>query len=250
MKLAQANQLIDWWTLDTKPAVEHSYRSAFIMSTFGGLVASGAFHPAHLWPLLFVGIGLLFKLNEEGTTSERIFVNLIFGFSFQLFSFIWLGADIDSWTWFAEFFLQTLFFLVLSFTEGAMAFATSWLLLEFVSRSFPFEQFEWKRLGQALNGSHLDFLIPVLGAFGMTFVFVLIIGWVVNYKISGILMATALLLFLTLMPINITEFGNMNMIFEVGSKTAKKSYEFQYSGRSVFALWLFFLSKTRRAFRG
>ena len=73
MKLAQANQLIDWWTLDTKPAVEHSYRSAFIMSTFGGLVTSGAFHPAHLWPLLFIGIGLLFKLNEEGTTSERSF---------------------------------------------------------------------------------------------------------------------------------------------------------------------------------
>lgn len=200
MKLAQANQLIDWWTLDTKPAVEHSYRSAFIMSTFGGLVTSGAFHPAHLWPLLFIGIGLLFKLNEEGTTSERSFRK----------SHIWI----------------------------------------FVSRSFPFEQFEWKRLGQALNGSPLDFLIPVLGAFGMTFVFVLIIGWVVNYKISGILMATALLLFLMLMPINITEIGNMNMIFEVGSKTAKKSYEFQYSGGAVFALWLFFLSKTRRAFRG
>lgn len=195
-------------------------------------------------------MGLLFKLNEEGTTTERVFINLIFGFSFQLFTFVWIGSEIDSWTWFAEFFLETLFFLVLSFTNGALAFATSWLLLEFVSRSFPFEQFEWKRLGEALNGSPIDILFPVLGTLGITFIFVLIIGWIINYKLSGILMTIVLVLFLMLLPINITEFGNMNMILEFGKNAAKKSYQFQYSGGAIFALWLFFLSKTRRTFRG
>ena len=36
----------------------------------------------------------------------------------------------------------------------------------------------------------------------------------------------------------------------LAAKAYLKSYEFQYSGGAVFALWLFFLSKTRRAFRG
>lgn len=249
LKSQKESSLIDWWLLDTNPSANHTYKAGFFLATLAGLLGSFAFHPAHYWPLLFVSIALLFKLNEDGTTNERIFINLVFGFAFQLFTFIWIGAQIDSWTWFVELFLQTSFFLVLSFTEGALAFATSWVLLEFVSRSFPFEQFQWKRLGTVLSETPLDFLIPVIGTVGVTFLFVLIIGWAVNYKFSGLLMAMALMLLISNLPISISEIGNMNLAMDFGKPSPDSVYKFQYVGGAAFALWLFFLNKARRAFR-
>ena len=170
------------------------------IAAIAGLIASAAFHPFHFWPAIFIGIGILYSLNKNTSTNSRIRSNLIFGIFFQILILHWIGTYVGSAAWITLVLMQAIFFIVLSFTTGAIAFALSWLLFEFILRSFPFGGFGWSRIGFVLTESPFNFLYPKVSIVGVAFIFVLIIGQIVERQFKGLALTAIFLLFIALLP--------------------------------------------------
>jgi apolipoprotein N-acyltransferase len=112
-----------------------------ILAVLAGLIASAAFHPIDFWPALIVGIGILYKLNMDQPIKSRLLINFLFGIGYQLLTLYWVGTYVGSFAWIALVLMQAVFVIALSFSTGALTFAASWILFEFILRSIPFGGF-------------------------------------------------------------------------------------------------------------
>lgn len=199
------------------------------IAAFFGLLASAAFHPIHFWPAIFIGIGGLYFLNRDASTKERIRFNFLFGICFQIFTLYWIGTYVGSFAWIALVLMQATFFIVLSFTRGPIPFALSWILFEFILRSFPFGGFGWSRIGYALTESPLNYLYPRTSIVGVAFISVFSVALIVEYRLRGGVISLGLLLLLALIPVNVTEKGSINVGLVQGGQEQKLDNTFENS---------------------
>ena len=199
------------------------------IAAIAGLIASAAFHPIHFWPAIFIGIGILYSLNKNTSTKSRIRSNLIFGIFFQILILHWIGTYVGSAAWITLVLMQATFFIVLSFTTGAIAFALSWLLFEFILRSFPFGGFGWSRIGYALTESPLNYLYPRISIVGVAFLTVLITALVIDNKLKGLAIGLALLALMALIPVNIIDKGSIKVALVQGGQKLKLDNTFENS---------------------
>ena len=199
------------------------------IAAFFGLVASAAFHPIHFWPAIIVGIGGLYYLNREASTGERLRINFLFGICFQIVTLYWIGTYVGSFAWIALILMQATFFTVLSFTRGPLPFALSWVLFEFILRTFPFGGFGWSRIGYALTDSPLNYLYPRISIVGVAFSSVLIVALLIEYRFKGGVLSLGLLLLLALIPVSVTEKGAIRVGLVQGGQEEQLDNTFENS---------------------
>ena len=205
----------------------------FLWPAIAGLVASAAYHPIALWPALFVGIGWLYLLNKEGTLKERFLTNFTFGLFFQVVSLYWIGTYVGWYAWLALVIMQATFFIVLSFTNNGLSFAASWILFEFILRSFPFGGFGWSRIGFALTETPLNFLYPRVGIVGVAFLAVLGITLLIDYKWKGALATSIALLLIGLIPVSVKDGGQIKVALVQGGQTEKLDNTFENAEAAI-----------------
>ena len=205
----------------------------FLWPAIAGLVASAAYHPIALWPALFVGIGWLYLLNKEGTLKERFLTNFTFGLFFQVVSLYWIGTYVGWYAWLALVIMQATFFIVLSFTNKGLSFAASWILFEFILRSFPFGGFGWSRIGFALTETPLNFLYPRVGIVGVAFLAVLGITLFIDYKWKGAVATSIALLLIGLIPVSVKDGGQIKVALVQGGQTEKLDNTFENAEAAI-----------------
>lgn len=200
-----------------------------IAALFAGLIASSAYHPIHFWPAIFLGIGILYSLNRNTSRKSRIIANFTFGVTFQILTLYWIGTYVGSAAWIILVLMQAIFFLVLSFTTGALGFALSWVLFEFILRSFPFGGFGWSRIGYALTDTPLNYLYPRVGIVFIAFVVVLASALVIEEGFKGLIKIGAVLLILALIPVNVSQKGSIRVGLVQGGQKLKLDNTFENS---------------------
>lgn len=205
----------------------------YLWATLAGLVASAAFHPIAFWPAIILGIGGLYLLNRGAELKVRIKINLLFGIGFQIYSLYWIGTYVGWYAWLALVLMQAFFFIALSFTTGAVAFAAAWVLFEFILRSFPFGGFGWSRIGFALTDSPFNYLYPRVGIVGVAFLVVLIATLVLEYKAKGALISAITLMLLALIPVSVKDGGVIKVALVQGGQTEKLDNTFENAEAAI-----------------
>jgi apolipoprotein N-acyltransferase len=204
-----------------------------IEAALAGLIASAAFHPISFWPAILVGIGWLYSLNRGQTIKRRVAINLVFGFGYQIYSLYWVGTYVGWYAWLALVVMQASFFMVLSFATGALAFACSWIAFEFILRTFPFGGFGWSRIGFALTDSPLNYLYPRIGIVGIAFVVVLAVTLLIDRKFKVAVVAGAVLLALSLIPVPVKDSGDIKVALIQGGQSEKLDNTFENAEAAI-----------------
>jgi len=205
----------------------------YLGAMLAGLIASSAFHPINFWPALFLGLAWLYHLNRERRVKERLLINFLFGFSFQIYLLYWIGTYVGWYAWLALVIMQALFFVVLSFTKGPIGFAASWIAFEFILRSFPFGGFGWNRIGFALTQSPLNYLYPRLGIVAVAFFAVLATALVVQYRVKGLAISLTFFLLLALIPVSVIDGGIIKVALVQGGQKIKLDNTFENAEAAI-----------------
>ena len=201
----------------------------YIWSVLAGLGAGAAYHPIKFWPALLVGISTLYYLNREQAVKERIKCNYLFGVGFQILTLHWIGTYVGSFAWLLLVAMQATFFALLSFTKGPLGFASSWIAFEFLLRTFPFGGFGWSRLGFALTESPFNYLYSKVSIVGVAFLFVLIIGQIIERRFKGIAFTAFFLLVIALIPNDVNFHSKIKVALVQGGQTEKLDNTFENS---------------------
>ena len=204
-----------------------------ILAVLAGLIASAAFHPIDFWPALIVGIGILYKLNMDQPIKSRLLINFLFGIGYQLLTLYWVGTYVGSFAWIALVLMQAVFVIALSFSTGALTFAASWILFEFILRSIPFGGFGWSRLGFALTESPLNYLYPRLSIIGVAFIFVLAITLIVDQKFKGLVITLLLFILAGFIPVQVTKAESVKVALIQGGQQEKLDNTFENANSAI-----------------
>ena len=205
----------------------------YLWAALSGLIASAAFEPISFWPALFLGIGGLYLLNKRASLKQKIKVNLLFGIAFQIYSLYWIGTYVGWYAWLALVLMQATFLIVLSFTSGPIAFAASWVLFEFILRSFPFGGFGWSRIGFALTETPLNYLYPRVGIVGVAFLVVLAVTLTIDYRVKGAVISIVSLLVMALIPVNVKDGREVRVALVQGGQTEKMDNTFENAEAAI-----------------
>ncbi|MFM2103144.1 MAG: hypothetical protein RL740_231, partial [Actinomycetota bacterium] len=205
----------------------------YLWAALSGLIASAAFEPISFWPALFLGIGGLYLLNKRASLKQKIKVNLLFGIAFQIYSLYWIGTYVGWYAWLALVLMQATFLIVLSFTSGPIAFAASWVLFEFILRSFPFGGFGWSRIGFALTETPLNYLYPRIGIVGVAFLAVLAVTLIIDYRAKGAVISIVSLLVMALIPVNVKDGRDVRVALVQGGQTEKMDNTFENAEAAI-----------------
>ncbi|MEY4692792.1 MAG: hypothetical protein RL437_72 [Actinomycetota bacterium] len=197
------------------------------LAFLSGLIASAAFHPINFWPAIFIGIGLLYKLNLNQLYKKRLAINLYFGIGYQIFTLYWIGTYVGSLAWIALVLMQSTFFMVLSFAKRPFEFAISWILAEFILRSFPFGGFGWSRIGYALTESPLNSIYPRVGIVGIAFLVVWISSEIAKRELKKPLSIAAAILALSFLPVSIAKGETIDIALVQGGQNEKLDNTFE-----------------------
>ena len=133
----------------------------------------------------------------------------------------------DLFAWIALVLMQATFAILLSFTNGAIAFASAWVVFEFVLRSFPFGGFGWSRIGYALTESPLNFLYPRLGIVGVAFLVVLNLGLLLEKRFKALITLIPIYLILSLIPVSVVNTGSIKVGLVQGGQNLKLDNTFE-----------------------
>jgi apolipoprotein N-acyltransferase len=205
----------------------------YLGAALSGLLASAAFEPFSFWPALFIGIGGLYVLNKKSSLKQKIKLNLIFGIAYQIYSLYWIGTYVGWYAWLALVLMQATFFIALSFTAGPVAFAASWVLFEFILRSFPFGGFGWSRIGFALTETPFNYLYPRVGIVGVAFLVVLAITLTIEYRLKGALISIGSLLVLALIPVGVRDSNELKVALVQGGQIEKMDNTFENAEAAI-----------------
>ena len=211
----------------------HALAVAYLLAITAGLITSAAFHPLHLWPAMPIGLLLLLKLNKSEGFKARILLNFLFGISFQIITLYWVGTYVGSFAWIALVLMQATFLILLSFTNGAIAFAAAWIAYEFVLRSFPFGGFGWSRVGYALTESPLNYLYPRISIVGVAFLVMVSLALLLEKRLKALLILIPVYLLLGLIPVSVTDTGNLKVGLVQGGQNLKLDNTFENSEGAI-----------------
>ena len=172
-----------------------------------GLLLFAAFPPIEFWPAAFLGAGLLFLLLAEEKLGARFRIALLAGGAFFAPLLHWSSIYVGALPWLILTLGESLIFALIALapirknTYGAIAFASSFTLIELLRMKAPFGGFGWGRIGFTQVDS-LQFLYPFIGVVGISFFAILLAAIIVVKPIS----------LLTFFPLIILSFFNFQIL--------------------------------------
>ena len=206
---------------------------AYLLAIAAGLITSSAYHPLHIWPAMPIGLLLLINLNKSQNFKKRILTNLLFGISFQIITLYWVGTYVGSFAWIALVLMQSTFLILLSFTNGAISFAASWVVYEFVLRSFPFGGFGWSRIGYALTESPLNYLYPRISIVGVAFLVVFSLALLLEKRRKAVVILMPIYIAIGLIPVSVANTGSLKVGLVQGGQNLKLDNTFENSEGAI-----------------
>lgn len=167
------------------------WQAALILFVAGALMALG-FAPYHLWPVIFIGLPILYMLLAEATSYQQAaFRAFMFGYGYCMAGTWWIGnallVDADKFAWLLPFSIlglsavMALWFglfgalvYALRAHMSSVLFAVVWVLVEY-ARSVGIFGFPWNLLGY-MSLASLPFAqgAALVGTYGLSLVLVLL----------------------------------------------------------------------------
>jgi len=176
------------------------------LALISGLLLFAAFPPVEFWPAAFLGAGLLFLLLAEERLGARFPIALLAGGAFFAPLLHWSSIYVGAIPWLILALGESLIFALIALAPirknayGAIAFASSFTLIELLRMKAPFGGFGWGRIGFTQVDS-LQFLYPFIGVVGISFFAVSLAAIIVVKPIS----------LLAFIPLIILSFFNFNI---------------------------------------
>lgn len=152
---------------------------------------------------------------------------------YQIFNLYWVGTYVGSFAWLALVFMQSTFFMALSFAKRPVEFAISWVFVEFILRSFPFGGFGWSRIGYGLTESPFNSIYPKVGIVGIAFLTVWISSEIVKWNIKKTIFIAVALLAMSLFPVNIAKGESIEIALVQGGQSNNLDNTFENARKSL-----------------
>lgn len=173
---------------------------ALLLAAAAGPVLDAAFPSLGLWPLAFVGIGMLLVALRGIRPAWAFLLGSITGLTFTLLHIEWATLFLGPVPWAALSVLEALFFgvagllIALSYRlllplrrRGPLRLigvpvvvAACWTTLEALRSVWPYGGFAWGRIAQSQSESPIATLFAWLGTSGVGFVMVLAVAMVIE----------------------------------------------------------------------
>ncbi|WP_068479691.1 apolipoprotein N-acyltransferase [Pseudoclavibacter helvolus] len=187
---------------------------SLLAAVAGGLLLRAAFPGPTLWPLAFVGIGLVLCSLMHRSAGGAFLVGLASGLSYYFPLIAWASLFLGPVPWSALSILSSLFWaggavlIALAYRrttarweDGAKrllfvpaAVAGLWTLREAIYSAWPYGGFAWGRVAQSQSASPFAELVSWLGLSGMGFLMVFLAAFVLELgrsRVRPIVWATA-----------------------------------------------------------
>lgn len=162
-----------------------------------GIVLDAGFPDRGVWPLSFVGIGLILALLIGRRAGGALLVGFVAGGSFYLAHIQWASLFLGPLPMSALVVLQALLFALGSLTITLayrwvprawpaphvllpVAVAGLWTLREMVASNWPYGGFSWGRVAMSQSDSPLKELFSWVGMSGVSFIMVLLVALLVD----------------------------------------------------------------------
>ena len=145
------------------------------LAIISGLLLFAAFPPIEFWPAAFLGAGLLFLLLSEERLGARFRIALLAGGAFFAPLLHWSSIYVGALPWLILALGESLIFALIALAPirknayGAIAFASSFTLIELLRMKAPFGGFGWGRIGFTQVDS-LQVFYPIVGVAGVSLI--------------------------------------------------------------------------------
>lgn len=169
---------------------------AILVAIGAGPVLAAGFPGQNLWPLTFVGIGMVLLAQRGRTSGNAFLVGWLAGEAFYLVHVSWTSLYLGPVPWVALSTLEALFWgaggvlLTLAYRWTPKAWpgiagrlgmtpvivAGLWVLREYVTGNWPYGGFSWGRVAESQSLSPYAPLVAWLGISGLSFVMVWLVA--------------------------------------------------------------------------
>lgn len=160
-----------------------------IRSCFAGLLMPFGFAPFHFPGLAILGLAILFAELQNKSIKKSITTGFVFGLSFMIFGVSWIFVSINLYgnlNIYLSAFITIFFVIYLSifyiinavlynFLQNnstkilsAFIFSATWCLCEYLRANFA-SGFPWLIIGFGQIDSPLQYLLPYIGIYGVSF---------------------------------------------------------------------------------
>ncbi len=172
--------------------------AALPVAAMAGVVLDAGFPDRDIWPLAFVGIGLILVALIGRRAASALLVGFVGGGSFYLAQIQWASLFLGPLPMSALVVLQALFFALGCVTITlawrwvprawpagrlllpAATIAGLWTLREAISSTWPYGGFSWGRVAMSQSDSPIKELFPWVGIAGVSFLMVFLVALIID----------------------------------------------------------------------
>lgn len=186
-------------TAPTRPPVPLA--AAVILAAASGPVLDAGFPDLGIWPLAFVGIGLVLVVLVGRSARGALLTGFVAGVSFYLVHVSWVSLYLGPVPWLALSVLESIFFAVgallitLAFRWVPTVWSTPlgrvgllpvvvaglWTAREALVSTWPYGGFAWGRVALSQSESPFAPLVAWIGVSGLSFVLVWLVAFLLQF---------------------------------------------------------------------
>jgi apolipoprotein N-acyltransferase len=186
-------------TAPTRPPV--NLLAAVILAAASGPVLDAGFPDLGIWPLTFVGVGLILVVLVGRSAWGALLTGFIAGVSFYLVHVSWVSLYLGPVPWIALSVLESIFFafgallITLAFRWIPMVWSTPlgrvgllplvvaglWTAREALVSTWPYGGFAWGRVALSQSESPFAPLVAWVGVSGLSFLLVWLVAFLLQF---------------------------------------------------------------------